>query len=206
MKIKSFVVGIAGANLYLITNEKTKETIAIDPGGNLKKIDDYIEENGLILKAILLTHGHFDHIMGIEEMKKHGEVPVYIAEPDLELLEDGDKNLSTMFVNEGFVYQGATSLQDGAIIKEAGFTLELIETPGHTEGSSCYYLKEEGVLFSGDTLFRASVGRTDLVGGSDKIGPSIKEKLFVLPDETVVYPGHGGATTIGYEKKNNPYV
>lgn len=206
MKVEIFTVGIAGANLYLVTNEVTKETVAIDPGGSLKKIDTYMKENQLTLKSILLTHGHFDHIMGIDDLMKSNKVPVYIYEPDLELLKDADKNASTMFVNKGFTYIGGAPLKDGDVIKEAGFKFELIATPGHTNGSCCYYIKEEGVLFSGDTLFRASIGRTDLPGGSDKIVPSIKERLFTLPDETVVYPGHGPATTISYEKRNNPYV
>lgn len=189
----------------MVTNEETKETVAIDPGGSLRKIDTYILEEELLIQGILLTHGHFDHIMGIDALRKYNKAPVYISEEDYPLLSDAKGNASKTFVHHGFTYSGGTPMKDGDIIKAAGYKFNLIKTPGHTPGSCCYYVESEGVLFSGDTLFRASIGRTDLEGGSEDIYESIKERLFVLPQDTIVYPGHGMTTTIGYEKENNPF-
>ncbi|MDL2251051.1 MBL fold metallo-hydrolase [Lachnospiraceae bacterium OttesenSCG-928-J05] len=207
MKIECFVVGIGGANCYLVINEETRECVAVDPGGTSAALRSYLNDQNLKVKAILLTHGHFDHIMGITDMiGVDAKVPVYVYADDQEFLKDENLNASKSFVQSGYVYSDGISVTDGQELELIGFTFQVIHTPGHTPGSCCYYMKEEKVLFSGDTLFKTSIGRTDLAGGSDEIYASIKERLFTLPEEVEVYPGHMSKTTIGYEKKYNPYV
>ncbi|MCP1110143.1 MBL fold metallo-hydrolase [Ohessyouella blattaphilus] len=207
MKIECFEVGIAGANCYLVINEATKECIAVDPGGTSAALRDYLNDRNLNVKAVILTHGHFDHIMGITDMiGTDSKEPVYVYVDDQDFLKDENLNASKSFVQSGYVYPDGISVIDGQELELIGFTFQVIHTPGHTPGSCCYYMKEEKVLFSGDTLFKTSIGRTDLAGGSDEIYASIKERLFTLPEEVEVYPGHMSKTTIGYEKKYNPYV
>ncbi len=207
MKIERFVVGIAGANCYILINEETNEGVVVDPGGTSAALRAFLSEQGLKIAAILLTHGHFDHIMGITEMLgEKTETPVYVYREDQAFLKDANLNASKSFVQAGYVYQEAISVSDKQEIEAAGFSFQVIHTPGHTPGSCCYYLEKEKVLFSGDTLFKTSIGRTDLAGGSDQIYGSIRERLFSLPDEVVVYPGHMEETSIGHEKKYNPFV
>lgn len=206
MRIESFIVGIAGANCYIIINEETNEAVVVDPGGTSQKLRAFIAESKIKLQAILLTHAHFDHIMGIPEIQAAASVPVYVAAADAPVLADPDANASKSFLAEGFAYHGGTAVADNQVLVLAGFAFQVLYTPGHTEGSCCYYLAREGVLFSGDTLFRESVGRTDLPGGSDKIFPSIRERLLTLPAATVVYPGHMAVTTIAHEQEYNPFI
>ncbi len=206
MKIKKIAVGILGANCYLLENEETKEVVIIDPGGFLKRMRDYIKAGDLKIVAILLTHGHFDHIMGIDGILELDPVPVYIHEDDAEMMIDAELNHSAVYT-KGYTFSNAVCVKDHQILKLAGYEFEVIHTPGHTRGGCCYYVASEGALFSGDTLFQGSVGRTDFVNSNTQdLVRSIRERLFVLPEETRVYPGHSAETTIGYEKKYNPYV
>lgn len=207
MKIEVFVTGIISTNCYLVINEETKEAVLIDPAGMTKKMIEYINEEGIKLKALLLTHGHFDHIMGIDKtMEEFGKMPVYIEETDLPLLNDAALNESKHYT-KGYSYAGGDVIHEGDVIKEAGMEFKVIHTPGHTAGGVSYYLESDNVLFSGDTLFRGSVGRYDFASSSkEALISSIKDKLFLLPDETKVYPGHSHPTTIEYEKANNPFV
>ncbi len=206
MTIKRFLTGMIGTNSYLIVNEETKECILVDPAAYSNEIKEAIHSEALKLKAVLLTHGHFDHIMGIDDVIKEGNVPVYAHQEEKKLLNDSTMNLSTMY-GKGYTFSNAIYLSDGEMIKIAGFTFEVIYTPGHTKGGCCYYCKEERVLFSGDTLFCGSVGRTDFpTGSSSQLIRSVKEKLLCLPEETKVYPGHMEETTIAYEKVNNPFI
>ena len=167
----------------------------------------YIEEEELVIKAILLTHAHFDHIMGIDKViDRYGEMPVYVEESDLELLHTPSMNESTVYTN-GYSYPGGDVIHDGDVLHLIGEDFRVIHTPGHTKGSCCYYLKDEGVLFSGDTVFYGSVGRTDFPGGSTaEIVRSLHKLVDSLPEETEVFPGHDASTTIGYEKRYNPFV
>lgn len=206
MKIETFVIGMIGTNCYLVSNEETKECFLVDAAADSPRLVSYIKEHGLCLKAILLTHGHFDHIMGIDSLVKEFGVPVYAHQEESVLLNDASVNASAMY-GTGYTYSNAVYLQDGQTLELAGITLKVLYTPGHTIGGCCYYWEDGHVLFSGDTLFCASVGRTDLPTGSGgTLVRSIREKLLTLPDETRVCPGHMEETTIGYEKANNPFV
>ena len=202
MKIKHFVVGMISTNCYIVINEETKEAIVIDPAHRPKQLLEYIKEKGLKVKGILLTHGHFDHIMGIDDFLKIDDIPVYVHEADKETMEDPSLNLSGNYCFKDSVY-----LKDGEILCLAGMEFRVIHTPGHTPGCACYYLESDKILFSGDTLFEMSVGRTDFPNSSTKdLIRSVRERLFVLPDEVLVLPGHMGETTIGYEKIHNVYI
>ena len=207
MKVEKYVVGIIGTNCYLVINEDTKEAVMIDPGGYPQNLKNEIKEKDLKIQAVLLTHAHFDHIMGLSDVIKDFQVPVYVEEMDKDMMTDGNKNLSGNYVNGGFRFADVKTVKDGQVLEIAGFQFQVIHTPGHTPGGCCYYVEKEGVLFSGDTLFRASVGRSDFPGGSaSDLVRSVKEKLLILPDETHVYPGHMDETIIGYEKLYNPFV
>ena len=207
MKIGNVVLGPVGTNCYIVSNEETKECFGVDPAACPKGFVDHIRNTGLIVKAVLLTHGHFDHIMGLGGFLREFPVPVYAHEAEKELLEDAQLNSSAFMGGQSYTFSGAEYVKDGQELDIAGMKLRVIYTPGHTIGGCCYYIEKEAVLFSGDTLFHASVGRTDLPTGSmGQLVRSIKEKLLVLPDETEVYPGHMEETSIGYEKKYNPFV
>ena len=206
MKIKKYVVGMIGTNCYLVINEETKESVMVDPGAYPAKVKNAVKEQGLKLKAVLLTHAHFDHIMGIDTLRREWSVPVYASALEQKVLTDANVNLSVAY-GAGYVFADAKFLEDGASLALAGYQIRMISTPGHTAGGCCYYIEEEEVLFSGDTLFAGSVGRTDFPTGSmSTLVRSVKERLLSLPEDTQVYPGHMEATTIGFEKENNPFL
>ena len=206
MRVEKFVTGIISTNCYLAVNEDTKQAVVVDPAAAPARLMDHIREEGLKIEAILLTHGHFDHIMGIDGFLKEYSVPVYVHEDDLKMMEDPQWNQSAIYT-AGYTFAGAAPLRDGQTLSLAGYDFQVLHTPGHTPGGCCYYVKSEGVLFSGDTLFQRSVGRPDFEGSSTKdLIRGIKEKLMVLPDDTHVYPGHMGETLIGYEKRENPFI
>lgn len=207
MKIDRFVIGPVGTNCYIVRNEDTDECFVTDPAACPLELVGHIRREGLNVKAVLLTHGHFDHIMGLDDFLKEFPVPVYAFSEEKPLLESAELNSSLGMFGRPYTFSGAEYVSDGQILHIAGFEIRVIHTPGHTAGGCCYYIPAENVLISGDTLFRASVGRTDLPTGSmGDLVRSVREKLFVLPEETKVYPGHMEETTIGYEKKYNPFV
>ena len=206
MKLEKFVTGIISTNCYLVINEDTKQAVVIDPAACPSYLMSHIKSEGLKIEAILLTHGHFDHIMGIDGFLSEFDVPVYVHEEDADAMEDPVLNQSSTYTS-GYTFGKARYLRDRQTLELAGYTFQVIHTPGHTKGGCCYYVASEGVLFSGDTLFQNSVGRTDFVNSSTSdLVHSVREKLFLLPDDTMVYPGHMGETKIGHEKKYNPYV
>ena len=205
IEIKSMTLGMVATNCYLIINKETKEALLIDPADNALRISNVIEENVCTLKAILLTHGHFDHIMALNELKKRYNVPVYAHEEEEDVLKQSSLNMSGM-IGQIYTTQADIYVKDGEHLKLAGLDIIVLHTPGHTKGGVCYYLPEEKVLMSGDTLFHCSIGRTDVPTGSmSQLVRSVKEQLFVLPDDVQVYPGHDSVTSIGYEKQYNPF-
>jgi len=206
MKIEKFAVGIISTNCYLVVNEVAKEAVIIDPGGFPGYFTSHIKSEELIVKAVLLTHGHFDHILGLNDLLKEFPVPVYAHEAEEAVLSDCRVNGSRSYT-AGYEFTDAVYVKDGEKLILAGMEFEVIYTPGHTCGGVCYYVRESGVLFCGDTLFQNSVGRTDMAtGDTETLIMSIHNKLLPLPEDTVVYPGHMGETTIAHEKKYNPYL
>lgn len=184
---------------------KQKKAAVIDPGGDAEEIVKYIDEHELELQYILLTHGHGDHIGGILEIKAKKEVPVLIHEDDASMLQDANKNLSKLMSGPDVELIPDRVLKGGEILELGELKLHIMHTPGHTPGGICIKVKD--CLFTGDTLFANSIGRTDFEGGSfEKIIDSIKSKLLVYDDQTKVFPGHGPASTIGRERASNPFI
>ena len=203
MEIKVLVEGPVDANNYLIIDEKSKEAVLIDCSSGRQEFINSIKNSGVNLKYILLTHGHFDHILGVDKFKEVFGTDAYIAKEDIEQVELTPKFMPILAGMESVEIKSIHNyLKDGDIIKVGDIEIKAIATPGHTPGGMSYLIGDK--LFSGDTLFHRSIGRCDFPGGSlDTIIKSIKEKLFTLPDNTEVFPGHGEKTTIAYEKKYN---
>lgn len=205
MKIHCIPVGGMGANCYITWCENTKEALVVDPGGDAARIADFIAAEGLKVKYIVNTHGHIDHIAANDELRKKTGASLMIHTLESQMLEDSKLNLSAFLGFSQSFKPADRLLSDGDTFEVGDLTFMVIHTPGHTKGGIC--LISEGVLFTGDTLFSGSVGRSDFPGGNpDILIDSIKQKLLVLPDETRVYPGHMEDTTISREKKNNPYL
>lgn len=206
LDLQKCILGPVYTNCYFLKNKATDELVIIDPADCPEKIEQKVSQMNGKPVAVLLTHGHFDHIMGIEDFLKAFDVPVYVGREEQPLLADDRLNASSMY---GYhcTYTGAKALEDGQTVECAGTEIHVIHTPGHTVGGCCYYLPEEEALFCGDTLFCGSIGRTDLPTGSSRdLAHSIREKLMILPDETKLYPGHMDESTIGYEKEINPFI
>ena len=203
-----------GANSFLGINEKNEAFLVDASFSENNALIDHIKKLNVKLVAILLTHGHWDHISSLEEIcKLFPDVKVYISEEESEFLTNVDLNLTKAAHEEGypvpiFSYQPEhlIKVNDGDIIKEAGFEIKVILTPFHTRGSTCYYVASENALFSGDTLFFSTIGRTDLPTGSMRTVESSLAKLKALPDGIKVYPGHGACTKLDREKKYNTYL
>ena len=198
MNIETFEAGPLGANNYLLT--EGNEAVLIDCSGVIK--EELKALDGIKLKYILLTHGHFDHVLGVNEMRSITGAKVLVFEDDIERMEESNAIMHTFGAQEVETPVADEFLKDGQLIEFGDTQIKVIHTPGHTEGGTCYLV--DGKLFSGDTLFKDYVGRCDLPGGNfNKISDSVKNILFKLDDDVVVYPGHGETTTIGYEKKYN---
>ena len=199
LDLQKCIVGSVFTNCYFLKNKETEEMLIVDPGDNADRIEQKVLEMQGRPVAILLTHGHFDHILAAEEIKKKYNIPIYACAKEEKTLQDPRINL-TAFHMSSYTLKADVYLTDLQVVELAGFSVQMIETPGHTLGSCCYYLKDEGVLFSGDTVFCGSVGRTAALVNS------LHRLLEALPDNTEVYPGHDTSTTIGYEKRYNPFV
>lgn len=205
--VKSYVLGMIGTNVYIVINTETKEAIIIDPADKAAFLASEIRKGGLKPVAILLTHGHYDHIAAVDSLRDEFGIKVYAHEDEKMILENKDWNTSTMYGrNFELTVKADIFLHDGQELVLAGIHILVLHTPGHTAGGCSYYMPDAKAVFSGDTLFNSSVGRTDFPTGSmSQLVRSVREKLFTLPDDTIVYPGHMSATTIGNEKKYNPF-
>ena len=205
-EVERVLCGSVGTNCYFLINTQTQETVIIDPADDAPMLSAKLKEKNLKPAAILLTHGHYDHIMAVEELRKEYGIPVIAHEEEKQILENPKGNLSTM-IGMPFTVKADRFVKDEELLVTAGFSIRVLHTPGHTIGGCCYYLADENLLFSGDTLFWESVGRTDFPTGSmSALVRYIKEKLMVLPESTRVYPGHMGSTSIENEKQNNPFL
>ena len=195
LKIHVLPLGDYQTNCYIVHEENSTDCLIIDPGYEPEIISSYLEEKGLTPAAILLTHCHFDHVGAVKDLAAQYDCKVFLDKKELAM--------PPMLTNGPLYYTDGYG--DGDTLTLADIPIQVLETPGHTPGSVCLIM--EDTLFSGDTLFQGSVGRTDFPGGSmSAIVRSVKEKLFLLPDDTRVCPGHGDETSIGYEKKYNPFV
>lgn len=194
MKLLCITLHGLGENTYIYYDENTLEGVVVDPGEKDERIAKAITDNKIVVKGILLTHGHFDHIGGVAYVKSLTRTDIYAAQAEDAILC-------------GTAVKADYPLQDNAVLSFNNFKLKMIHTPGHTCGSCCYYDEQNGVIFTGDTLFYRDIGRTDLkTGNYGAIIDSVKSKLFTLPDNVIVYPGHGQSSAIGGEKQGNPYV
>lgn len=206
LKIGRIMLGMCQTNCYFVYEEGQNEVILFDPADRGEYIYNGLKEQGFTVAAILLTHGHFDHIWGVDALKELSGAKVYAYEEEKEVCENASVNVSKG-AGRPYTVTADVYAKDGDIIEAAGISCQLLATPGHTKGSCCYYFEADKILISGDTLFQESVGRTDLPTGSmSTLVRSIKDKLLILPEDVKVYPGHGESTTIGYEKQYNPFL
>lgn len=206
LELQKCILGSVYTNCYFLKNKETGELLIVDPAASSEKIFQQAAQMGGKVAGILLTHGHFDHILAVNEVKEKYHVPVYACREEEEMLREPSVNM-TAYYGYSCSVKPEVLLDDLDVFELAGFSVQMLHTPGHTKGSCCYYLKDEGILLSGDTLFCGSVGRTDFPGGSmGEIVRSLHRLLDSLPEETEVYPGHDVSTTIGYEKRYNPFV
>lgn len=206
IKVKKYVVSAFGTNCYFVINTGTKELLIVDPGGNAPALSDAVRKEKLTPVAVLLTHGHLDHAAAAKALAKEFGIKVYAHEAEKETLKSSTMNLTASF-GAGEAFHADIFLKDNEVLELIGCSIKVLFTPGHTPGGCCYYLPEQKILFSGDTLFSQSVGRTDFPGGSSSVlVRSIREKLMELPEDVRVYPGHMDETSIGTEKMYNPFL
>jgi hydroxyacylglutathione hydrolase len=206
MKLAAVQVGITQTNCYVVGCEETREGVVIDPGGHPERILKAIEESGLAIRYVLNTHCHFDHMQANAEIVAATGAPLALHPAELPILEL--KGGAALFgLSEIESPMPDVELEDGQELEVGTLRFRVLHTPGHSPGSVTFYLAQEGAAFDGDVLFAGGVGRTDLPGGDwNALKRSIREVLFKLPDETVLYPGHMTKTTVGHEKAHNPFL
>ena len=203
--IGRMVLGMVETNCYFVYDEDTKEAVVVDPAKN--GIYGTLTANGIKPVAILLTHGHFDHIMGVHELTREAGAKVYVLKEEEALCKDADLNASAQ-IRRPYTIEPDEYLADGQELELVGHTFKVYATPGHTAGSCCYYIPSENWIISGDTIFRGSIGRSDLPTGDE--ATILKSVNAILDSEdfnedTKIYPGHGDSTTVGFERKYNPF-
>jgi glyoxylase-like metal-dependent hydrolase (beta-lactamase superfamily II) len=207
MKLEMLTVGPFEENCYLYWDEKTGRGVIFDPGDEAERIIETVKRAGFKPGAILLTHGHGDHIGALNEVRKEWSLPVYIGKGEEEYLTDPHKNGSANFGVPICAERPDFTAEDEKIYRFDSIELRVLSTPGHTKAGVCYLDEHGGVLFCGDTLFQGSIGRTDLYGGSfETLINSIQKKILTLPDNIVCLPGHGPGTTVGAERIGNPFL
>lgn len=207
MIFETIVVGELGVNCYLLADSQTKEGVVIDPGAEPERILAAVQKSGVKVVAVLNTHGHFDHIGGNRKLAETTGAPLMISKEDEPFLSRAATSARMYGLTADDSPQPATYLAEGDLIRFGGHEIRVIHIPGHSPGGSCFYLEKDDILISGDSLFAESIGRTDLPGGSQaQLVGSIRSKLLTLPETTKVFPGHGPSTTIGHEKRSNPYL
>lgn len=206
IKVGYFTLGPASTNCYLVYREGCKDAVVIDPANLGEKIYNDMAKAGLHCVGMLLTHGHYDHMRGAKRLQQLSGAKIYALEAEKEICESASLNVSRLF-HEEYTLSPDEYFTDNQEFDMAGIHFKVLHTPGHTPGGCCFYIEESGMLFAGDTLFKESVGRTDFEKGSTSdLIRSIKDRVMVLPDETKVFSGHGELTTVGYEKKYNPFI
>lgn len=204
---KIFPVGPLQCNCSVLGDEQTHEAMVVDPGDQVDEILGILKQANLTLKYIVVTHAHIDHVGGAMKLKAATGAPILLNQNDMALLKMLDMQASWVGMRPPGAVQIDESVNDGHSLKIGAITSNVIETPGHTEGSICIFFPQEKKLIAGDTLFAGSIGRTDLPGGSyDKIIRSLRTRLMALPDDIEVVPGHGPLTTIGRERDTNPFL
>lgn len=219
IRIENIVLGMCATNCYAVfdggaktpggyvDDGQLKEAVIIDPAADAACIEAMIARYNLRPVAVLLTHGHFDHLSAADAVRKRYGIKVYAGNEERPVMNSSSYNLSLPFTGEGMTFEADEYFKPGKELDFAGFRIETITVPGHTIGSVCYYFEEQKVLFSGDTLFAGSVGRSDFpTGNAGQLIRTIKSGLMSLPDDVKVFPGHGESTTIGCERVNNPFI
>lgn len=205
LKIGKMVLSVCATNCYFVYHEGQSKVILFDPADRGDYIYTALKEKGFEVDTILLTHGHFDHIWGCSKLRQLSGAKVYALDAEEDVLMSADLNASEL-AGRACTVKANEFLKDDQEIEILGFKIKVLATPGHTKGSCCYYFEDDDILISGDTLFEESIGRTDLPTGSiSELKRSLTEKLAPLPDDTKVFPGHGGSTTIGHERDYNPF-
>ena len=206
LRLLQKVIGMVSTNVYLAVNMETKEAFLVDPADHAELIESWIEKEGVELKGILLTHGHFDHIGAVNDLKRKFQIPVFVMDAENVVLNDPQLNLSGTH-GKGVTVKSDRRLSNEEMFELAGFSIRVYHTPGHTKGGACYYLEEEKILFSGDTIFCENIGRTDLpTGNYGELVRSVRGILEKLPEDVLIFPGHEEATSAAHEKRYNPYI
>lgn len=208
MEVFTLSVGQLQTNTYIVADLQEKTCVIIDPAAEGKRILQHCEQEGLTVKGMLITHGHFDHIGSVNQLKTYFDVPVVAHEGEANMMADARENLSVYFLQRAVTSKADTFVEDGEELSFGNqLVFECIEVPGHSAHSICYYQREMGLLFTGDTLMTGAVGRTDMYEGpADELIHQIKDKLMILEDHVQVFPGHGHSSSIGTERRSNPYL